>query len=58
MKIDVERSLESATKETLKITIEWDPSNEEEDRLAVLTATNVALIQEYHRLNTLIDEDP
>lgn len=52
MKITAERKLESSDKETLKIELEWDPNNPNEEGLVALVATLADLVKNYHVLNT------
>ena len=56
MKIESEQKLISATEEHLDIHITFNPANEEEERLAAMIAVTVALVKDYHRLNTLVGE--
>ena len=52
MKISAERNLESASKETLSITMEWNPGIDSEESLVALVATIVDLVNNYNRFNT------
>lgn len=56
MKITSDQKLVSSTEETLDIKITWNPSNMEEERLVSMVAVMTALINDYHRLNTLVGD--
>jgi hypothetical protein len=57
MKVKSERKLESANKETLKIELEWDPTNESEEGLVALVATLTDLVKQFNVLNTAASDD-
>jgi hypothetical protein len=57
MKIDISSKIsnDGAIKETVNIHIEFDPMNQEEERVATLITVLVDMMKKYDKLNNLAD---